>query len=117
MNRMFAPAVLFLVVSFFLPAEEIATTSDGRQVVLFEDHTWKPLESTSADDVTAARKTLRPGAKATAAETQTAAEMRAQGWSYTMPQPKSAQARWGNRDGRTTWFNGFWQNTKTGHYS
>ena len=29
-----------------------------------------------------------------------------------MPQPKSRQAAWGNGDGRTTWFYGFWDNEK-----
>lgn len=36
-----------------------------------------------------------------------------QGWVYTMPRPKSPQAAWGNRDGRTTWYVGYWTNAKT----
>ena len=40
-----------------------------------------------------------------------------QGWTYTMPQPKSPQAAWGVRDGRTTWYNGWWHNSNTGQYS
>lgn len=35
------------------------------------------------------------------------------GWAYTMPIPKSPQAAWGNRDGRTTWWVGYWSNKKT----
>ena len=31
---------------------------------------------------------------------------------YT-PEPKSRQAAWGNRDGRTTWWVGYWVNAKT----
>ncbi len=30
-----------------------------------------------------------------------------------MPQPKSAKASWGNTDGRTTWYVGYWINKKT----
>lgn len=32
---------------------------------------------------------------------------------YVMPRLKSKQARWGNTDGRTTWWVGYWQNEKT----
>ncbi len=34
------------------------------------------------------------------------------GWVYIMPQPKSPQAAWGNRDGRTTWYVGYWLNER-----
>jgi hypothetical protein len=44
---------------------------------------------------------------------QTALELKGAGWTYVMPQPKSKQAAWGNRDGRTTWFYGYWTNLKT----
>ena len=39
-----------------------------------------------------------------------ALELTQQGWQYVMPEPKSAQAAWGNTDGRTTWFTGYWIN-------
>ncbi len=39
--------------------------------------------------------------------------LRHAGWVYIMPQPKSPQAAWGNRDGRTTWWVGYWLNDKT----
>lgn len=42
-----------------------------------------------------------------------AQDMKKQGWVYVMPEPKSPQAAWGNGDGRTTWWVGYWQNTKT----
>lgn len=32
------------------------------------------------------------------------------GWVYEMPAPKSPQAAWGNKDGRTTWWSGYWTN-------
>ena len=43
--------------------------------------------------------------------------MAKQGWRYTLPQPKSLQARWGNSDGRTTWWYGYWKNNRTNEYS
>jgi hypothetical protein len=56
---------------------------------------------------------LRQGIQADVATQTTAVEMHKQGWRYTMPDPKSAQARWGNTDGRTTWWYGYWSNAKT----
>ena len=41
---------------------------------------------------------------------QTALELKHAGWSYIMPEPKSPQAAWGNSDGRTTWWIGYWIN-------
>lgn len=41
---------------------------------------------------------------------QTALELKRAGWTYIMPEPKSPQAAWGNRDGRTTWWVGYWVN-------
>ena len=42
-----------------------------------------------------------------------AVKLKRAGWTYIMPQPKSAQARWGNGDGRTTWWVGYWVNEGT----
>lgn len=44
---------------------------------------------------------------------QAALELRGAGWTYIMPEPKSPEAAWGNRDGRTTWWDGYWKNKKT----
>jgi len=44
---------------------------------------------------------------------QTALDLKHAGWTYAMPRPKSPQAAWGNRDGRTTWYYGYWTNLKT----
>lgn len=60
---------------------------------------------------------LRQGTSADIELLTTAVEMYLQGWRYFMPRPKSAQARWGNRDGRTTWYYGSWYNEKTKQYS
>jgi hypothetical protein len=43
----------------------------------------------------------------------TALAIKHAGWTHIMPQPKSPQAAWGNRDGRTTWWVGYWINVKT----
>lgn len=56
---------------------------------------------------------LRGGIQADASTIKKASEMKRQGWKYIMPSPKSGQAHWGNRDGRTTWYVGYWSNTKT----
>ena len=50
---------------------------------------------------------------APAADRALAAEMRAAGWTYILPEPKSKAAKWGNTDSRTTWFPGYWKNEKT----
>jgi hypothetical protein len=60
---------------------------------------------------------LRGGIQARNATIQKAQEMRKRGWTYIMSEPKSAQAAWGNRDGRTTWWVGYWTNDKTGETS
>jgi hypothetical protein len=46
------------------------------------------------------------------AAVRTALDIKHAGWTYVMPEPKSRQAAWGNRDGRTTWFYGYWTNLK-----
>jgi len=60
---------------------------------------------------------LRGGIQADSATIQKALDMKAQGWIYIMPEPKSAQAAWGNRDGRTTWWIGYWENGITNETS
>jgi hypothetical protein len=60
---------------------------------------------------------LRGGIKADQSNINIALKMQKQGWAYTMPKPKSNQASWGNSDGRTTWWKGFWNNKTTKRYS
>lgn len=52
-----------------------------------------------------------------AATTQTALDLVHAGWTYVMPRPKSPKAAWGVTDGRTTWWNGYWQNETTHEFS
>lgn len=40
-----------------------------------------------------------------------------QGLTYIMPKPKSRLAKSGCLDGRTTWWDGYWSNSKTGEHS
>jgi len=55
---------------------------------------------------------LRKGISCDDATTQTALELKRAGWTYNMPEPKSAKAAWGVRDGRTTWWVGYWTNER-----
>jgi hypothetical protein len=41
-----------------------------------------------------------------------AVELKRAGWTYIMPKPRDAQARWGNGDSRTTWWVGYWTNER-----
>jgi endonuclease/exonuclease/phosphatase family metal-dependent hydrolase len=59
----------------------------------------------------------RPVGDAPAAARTLAAELRAAGWAYVLPEPKSNAAKWGNTDTRTTWWPGHWKNGKTGRTS
>ena len=105
---------LFLILLFFttllIPAEETITLLNGKTVILYDDFTWGYFESTNPEKDYS-------NIKATKQEIITAIEMYNQGWRYTMPRPKSNQAAWGNTDGRTTWWNGWWYNEKTNLYS
>ncbi|MEY3143263.1 MAG: hypothetical protein RLY21_1756 [Planctomycetota bacterium] len=59
----------------------------------------------------------RPVGEPPAADQKLAAELRAAGWTFILPEPKSKAAKWGNTDPRTTWWPGFWRNEKTGAMS
>jgi hypothetical protein len=117
---------LYLLLFLFIvniSSEQIITLTDGRKVILFDDFTWRYFEQDQAAvDYSKIRageipSYLRQGTKATPDEIVAAVEMYNQGWRYTMPRPKSAQAAWGNSDGRTTWWYGWWYNEKTKLYS
>ncbi len=60
---------------------------------------------------------LRRGIEASPQHTLLAKKLKAAGWVYAMPRPKSAQASWNNSDGRTTWWYGSWENSLRGTYS
>lgn len=112
-------SLFFVVVSLF--SEEIVTLKDGSKVVLYDDHTWAEVsdsQSLSPNEIVSKNKQfLRQGVSASDQDILIACEMYEQGWTYTMPQPKSAKAAWGVSDGRTTWYYGWWHNSKTGAYS
>jgi len=60
---------------------------------------------------------LRAGVEASDEERSIAAALVSRGWYYVMPRPKSGAASWDNDDARTTWFNGYWKNERTGAVS
>ncbi|MCB0279626.1 MAG: hypothetical protein KDD94_09005 [Calditrichaeota bacterium] len=109
---------LFLFISICFSQEE-AVTRSGVTVLLFEDGTWRKKEADAGLDAQLMRRIadLAQKHQATKDETREAYELAAAGWRYTLPQPKSKQARWGNSDGRTTWWYGYWYNRQTNAYS
>ncbi len=124
--RAIKPTTLLLALLFSLPAlcQDIRTTlPDGKKVVLHADKTWEYDEGITYNfDFSKLRDNeipsfLRAAITADRATLVTVVEMHLQGWRYTMPAPKSAQAAWGNGDGRTTWWSGWWHNEETGKYS
>ena len=56
---------------------------------------------------------LRGGIKVTEKTLWIAKKMYSQGWRYKMPSPKSRLAMWGEYDGRTTWWEGYWYTAGT----
>ena len=73
----------------------------------------RPTPAGSADVEPDSPATLRPGRTVSAADQEMATELATRGWTYVMPRPKSAKAAWGNPDGRTTWWVGYWRNERT----
>jgi len=119
--------LLMFVVSFYqgtLRAQnQIVKLPDGQKVILYSDKTWNYYKGISYDydfSKLADNKIpgfLRQGINVNKQTLRVAVEMYLQGWRYTMPRPKSSQASWGNNDGRTTWWKGYWHNSKTQKYS
>lgn len=60
---------------------------------------------------------LRAGIDADQATIDGALDLQHDGWAYIMPRPKSPQAAWGNPDGRTTWYQGYWINKQSNQTS
>ncbi len=120
MNKKIVILISLLVVASNLFSEEIVTLKNGTKAVLYDDHTWSVITESglSSDEIVSKnKKFLRSGISATDQEILNACEMYEQGWTYTMPRPKSSKAAWGVTDGRTTWYNGWWYNSKTRLYS
>ena len=59
-------------------------------------------------------RALDGGKQAPEADVALATKLQAAGWMYVMPEPKSKAAKWGNKDTRTTWYPGYWKNSKSG---
>jgi hypothetical protein len=74
--------------------------------------TWKRINNSRESNHLEIPHYLRSGITVDAVTLEVAVEMYKQGWRYQMPRPKSTQAMWGNSDGRTTWWVGFWYNKK-----
>ena len=117
-------ALLLVCWTAVASAQQIATLPDGTKVVLYDDFSWQYYGQDitySFDFSTLSPHTLpaflRQGIQVNVSTQTIAVEMYLQGWRYTMPVPKSAQAMWGNSDGRTTWFYGYWYNIVTDHVS
>ncbi len=118
-----------ILLAVLLPAAVLAaedqtvTLPDGNQVILHDDFTWEHFEKqTNVIDTSQIRDNgipafLRRGIRVDRETIAAAVELYSQGWKYTMPRPKSKQAAWGNTDGRTTWWNGYWTNERTSSLS
>lgn len=120
MNHKILLTISIFLITISLFSEEIVTRKDGTNIVLLDDHTWVEVNTTelSTSDIVDKNKSfLRAGIPAADAEIIIACEMYEQGWTYTMPTPKSNKAGWGVSDGRTTWYKGWWYNSKTRLYS
>ena len=116
--------IFFILLSGNIYAQDqIATLANGKKVILHSDKTWEYSEGGVYDyDFSKIRDNeipsfLRQGIKVDRQTLVIAIEMYLQGWRYTMPSPKSSQASWGNHDRRTTWWHGYWNNTKTNKFS
>ncbi len=103
--------------------DQIVTLENNKKVILYSDKTWDYYQDNLYDyDFSSIKDNtipdfLRSGIQVNKETLTIAVEMYLQGWRYTMPRPKSNQAHWGNSDGRTTWWNGYWYNNSTKKYS
>lgn len=118
---------VFILVTFIqnglYAQDQIISLPNGKRAVLHSDKTWDLFEGISYDyDFTKLTDNhvpdfLRQGINVDKQTLKVAVEMYLQGWRYSMPNPKSTQATWGNGDGRTTWWKGYWYNNKNNKYS
>jgi len=103
--------------------DQVVSLANGRKIVVHANKTWDYFKGINYDfDFSKLENNqipdfLRTGISVDRQTLVTAVKMYLQGWRYTMPSPKSSQAYWGNHDGRTTWWKGYWYNNKTGKYS
>ncbi len=103
--------------------DQIVSLANGRKIVVHANKTWDYFKGISYNyDFTKLNNNqipnfLRSGISAGKQTLVIAVKIYLQGWRYSMPKPKSSQAGWGNADGRTTWWKGYWYNNKTYKYS
>ncbi|MCT4615299.1 MAG: hypothetical protein N4A49_10545 [Marinifilaceae bacterium] len=115
-------SLLFFSLNLFSQTK-IVSLDTGEKIILYADKTWDYYKSVKYDyDFSKIQnneipKNLRQGIRANKNTITIAMKMHFQGWQYFMPIPKSSQAAWGNNDGRTTWWKGYWYNLKTKKYS
>ena len=120
---LFITIISFSIQSTLSAQDQIVLLPNGKKVVLHTDKTWDYYEGLSYDyDFSKLKDNeipdfLRQGITVDKATLTVAVEMYLQGRKRVMPEPKSAQAHWGNSDGRTTWWKGYWYNHKTAKYS
>ena len=124
MTKSFFKILIFIISTIQLQAQDrIETLSNGKNIILHSDYTWEYQKGIKYDfdfstiNTNTIPSFLRQGINVNKKTLVTAVEMYLQGWKYKMPRPKSSKAYWGNRDGRTTWYNGYWKNSKTNKYS
>ena len=99
-------------------AQTTAVTESGDKVLLFKDGTYRKNNQTKVDNELRSRiKQIGTQYSANENDIEEACLLAVQGWRYALPQPKSRQAAWGNPDGRTTWWYGYWENINTNEYS
>jgi len=59
-------------------------------------------------------KYAKPEGAASRQDQEAARKLRDAGWEYMLPYPKSKAAAWSKKGGTTTWWPGYWRNTKLG---
>lgn len=123
MKRTILNVLLIILCLNVCAQNKIISLPSGEKVILYSDKTWDYYKETKSDfDYSSLKENvipsfLRQGIKVNVQTLKEAVAIYKQGWRYTMPEPKSRQACWGNYDGRTTWWYGYWYNIKTKKYS
>ncbi|MDE5421535.1 hypothetical protein L3073_04900 [Ancylomarina sp. DW003] len=103
--------------------DQVVSLANGKKIVVHANKTWEYFKDVNYDfDFSKLNNNqipsfLRGGISASRQTLVNAVKIYLEGWRYTMPKPKSSQAYWGNHDGRTTWWKGYWYNRKTCKYS
>ncbi len=115
--------LLLLIPSITIADDQIIKLDKGKQIILHDDFTWeyvipteRQIDLSSIKD-NAIPQYLRQGIQADKDTIILAIKLYQHGWRYDMPKPKSAQAAWGNSDGRTTWWYGYWYNVNNANLS